>query len=54
MFDPHSLASHNGEQEFTVEREFTAPRALLFEVFTRPEHLKRWWAPQPYTISAIA
>src|SRR5207302_7347850 len=21
-----------------------------FQVFTRAEHLKRWWAPQPYTV----
>lgn len=50
MFDFHSLASHTGEQEFIVERQFAAPRTLMFEVFTRPEHLQRWWAPQPYTI----
>jgi len=37
-------------EEFVVERHFTAPRTLMFQVFTQPEHLKRWWAPQPYTI----
>ena len=50
MFDYHSLSHHVGEQEFVVERQFTAPRTLMFQVFTQPEHLKRWWAPQPYTI----
>lgn len=50
MFDYQSLSSHIGEQEFVVERQFNAPRALLFQVFTQPEHLKRWWAPQPYTV----
>jgi uncharacterized protein YndB with AHSA1/START domain len=50
MFDYHLLSSHNGEHGFVVERTFNAPRALLFQVFTQPEHLKRWWAPQPYTI----
>ena len=50
MFDAHALNSHIGEQEFIVERQFTAPRALMFQVFTQPEHLKRWWAPRPYTI----
>jgi uncharacterized protein YndB with AHSA1/START domain len=50
MFDFHSLNPRAGEQEFVVEREFTVSRALLFEVFTQPEHLKHWWAPQPYTI----
>ncbi len=50
MFDSHSLSSRVEEQEFVVERQFIAPRTLMFQVFTRPEHLKRWWAPQPYTI----
>jgi len=50
MFDYLSLSPRIGEQEFVVERQFTAPRALMFQVFTQPEHLKRWWAPQPYTI----
>jgi uncharacterized protein YndB with AHSA1/START domain len=50
MFDYQSLSTHIGEQEFVLERLFNAPRALMFQVFTQPEHLKRWWAPQPYTI----
>lgn len=50
MFDSHSLSDRAGEQEFIVERQFAAPRALVFQVFTQPEHLKRWWAPQPYTV----
>ncbi|WP_242527330.1 SRPBCC domain-containing protein [Ktedonosporobacter rubrisoli] len=33
-----------------MERHFAAPRTLVFEAFTRAEHLKRWWAPRPYTI----
>ena len=52
MFDYHSLSPHAEQQEFVVERHFSAPRTLLFQVFTRPEHLKNWWAPYPYTISA--
>ena len=50
MLDPYSLSQHIGEQEFVVEREFNAPRTLLFQMFTQPEHLKHWWAPRPYTI----
>ena len=50
MFDDHELRPHIGEQEFVVERQFSAPRTLLFQVFTQPEHLKRWWAPPPYTV----
>jgi uncharacterized protein YndB with AHSA1/START domain len=52
MFEYHSVSPRVGEQEFVIERQFNAPRTLMFQVFTQPEHLKRWWAPQPYTISA--
>jgi len=54
MFDYQSLSPSVGEQEFVVERQFTAPRTLMFQGFTQPEHLKRWWAPQPYTIPVCA
>jgi uncharacterized protein YndB with AHSA1/START domain len=50
MFDSQSQSTRVGEQEIVVERRFKAPRTLMFQVFTQPEHLKRWWAPQPYTI----
>jgi uncharacterized protein YndB with AHSA1/START domain len=50
MFDAQSLSSHAGERTFTVERVFAAPRELMFRMFTQPEHLKRWWAPRPYTV----
>ncbi|GAC1353921.1 MAG: hypothetical protein NVSMB38_30800 [Ktedonobacteraceae bacterium] len=50
MFDSRELHPRVGEQELVMERHFTAPRQLMFQVFTRAEHLKRWWAPQPYTI----
>ncbi|GCE28565.1 activator of HSP90 ATPase [Dictyobacter alpinus] len=50
MFDYQSLSTRIGEQDFVVERQFNVPRALMFQVFTQPEHLKRWWAPAPYTI----
>jgi len=51
MFDYRSLNSRVGEQQFVIERQFNAPRTLMFQVFTQPEHLKRWWAPQPYTLA---
>lgn len=50
MFDSHALGPSIREQEIVMERDFTASRQLLFQVFTQPEHLKRWWAPPPYTL----
>ena len=29
--------------EIEMTRDFDAPRALVWEMFTKPEHLKQWW-----------
>jgi uncharacterized protein YndB with AHSA1/START domain len=31
------------EQEIRMTRLFNAPRQLVFEAMTKPEHVKRWW-----------
>lgn len=31
------------ELEIAMTRDFDAPRALVWEVFTRPEHVRQWW-----------
>lgn len=33
----------------TFTREFDAPRALVFRVWTDPAHLARWWGPAGFT-----
>ena len=32
--------------ELVVTRTFNGPARLVFEAWTRPELLKRWWAPK--------
>jgi uncharacterized protein YndB with AHSA1/START domain len=34
------------ELEVELTREFDAPRRLVFESLSRPEHLRRWWGPR--------
>ena len=34
--------------DLVLERLLNAPRRLVWEAWTNPEHLKRWWAPKPY------
>lgn len=34
-----------GERDIVIIRTFAAPRALVFEAWTRPEHVSRWWDP---------
>ena len=31
------------DTEIAMTRDFDAPRALVWEMFTKPEHLKQWW-----------
>ena len=31
------------EREIVLTRRFDAPRSLVFEAMTKPEHVKRWW-----------
>ena len=36
--------------ELIIQREFRAPRALVFETITRPEHVKRWYGLRHLTM----
>ena len=29
--------------EIEMTRDFNAPRALVWEMFTKPEHIRQWW-----------
>jgi len=31
------------DREIVLTRLFDAPRALVFEAMTKPEHIRRWW-----------
>lgn len=35
--------------QMTLVRTFDAPRQLVFDCFTRPEHMARWWGPRQFT-----
>ncbi|TAL69870.1 MAG: SRPBCC domain-containing protein [Bacteroidetes bacterium] len=36
--------------EFKVSRLINAPLELVWKVWTKPEHLNRWWGPKGYTM----
>jgi uncharacterized protein YndB with AHSA1/START domain len=35
--------------DLVLERTIAVPRALIWKVWTDPEHVKRWWAPRPWS-----
>ncbi len=38
------------DREILITRVFNAPRRLVFEAITRPEHVSRWWGPRSLTM----
>lgn len=35
-----------GDNDILISRTFAAPARVVFEAVTRPEHIRRWWAPK--------
>ena len=42
------------ERELVVTRTFNAPAHIVFEAWTKPELLKRWWAPKSFGVSFLS
>ena len=38
------------DTEIVMTRTFDAPRELVFEAMTNPEHMKEWWGPRGHTM----
>ena len=47
-----SAAMAAPERAFVITRLLDAPRDLVFEAWTRPEHMVRWWGPRDFTVPA--
>jgi uncharacterized protein YndB with AHSA1/START domain len=45
--------TRRSDRELVFTRVFDAPRELLFEVWTDPNHLARWWGPRGFTITSL-
>ena len=39
------------ERELVVIRDFDVPARFLFEAYSKPEHLKRWFGPKGYPLT---
>lgn len=51
MADGHLDAT---ERSIIITRVFEAPPALVFEAFTDPGHLARWWGPDGFSITTAS
>jgi Uncharacterized conserved protein len=44
------LSRVENDRVLVLEREFKAPRELVYKMFKEPEHLKRWWGPKGWEL----
>lgn len=49
-----TTAERKSERELVVTRTFNGPAHVVFEAWTRPELLKRWWAPKSFGMSFVS
>src|SRR5579862_6816538 len=47
-------AERKSERELVVTRLFDGPAHIVFEAWTKPELLKRWWAPKSFGVSFLS
>jgi len=45
------LAKSDPKLDLVLERVIDVPRALVWAAWTRPEHVKHWLTPRPWTVS---
>lgn len=38
------------DREILITRTFDAPRAVVWEMWTKAEHLQQWWGPEQWTL----
>jgi uncharacterized protein YndB with AHSA1/START domain len=43
-----------GDRELVISRLFDAPPRLVFEAWTKPEFVRRWWAPKSHGVQVVS
>jgi uncharacterized protein YndB with AHSA1/START domain len=43
------MESNTKDRELLITRTLNAPVELVWEVFTKPEHIANWWGPNGFT-----
>lgn len=43
-----------GDREFVITRAFNGPARIVFDAFTKPELVTRWWAPKSLGVEMVS
>src|ERR1700744_2062202 len=46
-----TIVERTADRELVVRRTFNAPARIVFDAWTKPELLKRWWAPKSFGVT---
>ena len=49
-----TTVERKSERELVVTRPSNGPAHILFDAWTKPELLKRWWAPKSCAVSFVS
>jgi uncharacterized protein YndB with AHSA1/START domain len=49
-----TVVERKSDRELVVSRIFNGPARIVFEAWTKPELLRRWWAPKSFGITFIS
>jgi uncharacterized protein YndB with AHSA1/START domain len=49
-----TTVERKSEREVVITRTFNAPARLVFEAWTRPELMRRWWVPKSSGITLMS
>ena len=49
-----TTVERESDRELVTRRTFDAPARIVFDAWTKPELLKRWWAPKTFGIEMLA
>lgn len=53
MSNPTSV-ERVSERELVIKRTFNGPASVVFEAWTRPELIQRWWTPKSFGITFVS
>ena len=49
-----TTVERKSDRELVVTRTFNGPARIVFEAWTKPELLKRWWAPKSFGVTLLS
>jgi uncharacterized protein YndB with AHSA1/START domain len=52
--DNRTTVERKSERELVVTRTFNGPARIVFEAWTKPELLKRWWVPKSMGVPLLS